>query len=845
MSDQPFWMHSPAQSASALGCGVAGLTSSDALLRLAKYGRNADEQVRESGLIVSVGRRLLEPMCLVLIAAAIVSAATGDASSAVIILIILGVSVALDTVQEGSAKRAAEALRQSVALKAGVKRDGDFVSIDAETVVPGDVFRVGVGDIIPADAIVLEANAFSANEAALTGEPYGVVKRPGEAKGQTPAEASNALFRGAVGLSGDAVALAVGTGANTLFGEAAKSLNAAAEISPFQLDLRALGLLVARATAVLVVGVLAANVAFGRPLIQSLMFSVALAVGLTPELLPMITTVTLSRGAVRMARKKVIVKRLSAIHDLGAMTVLCTDKTGTLTSAQIELAGSLAPDGKTNDRPAMLAAVCARLGGDNGSLDKALTKAGPDAHNGWTRRGLSPFDYQRRMGAVLVDGPEGLTLIVKGAPEAVMEACASAGGAPFDAAARKAALARVHDLASNGLRAVAVATRPWTGAARDPTSDDETNLAFEGLCTFADPPKATAPAAVARLAAAGVRVVILSGDDPLVVGRLAKIVGLRAQQAIAGADLHVLSTDALRVQTRDTDVFARLSPDQKVRIVHALRDAGEIVGFMGDGVNDAPGIKVADIGLSVDGATGVARAAADMILLDSDLAVVADGVEEGRQTFVNILKYIRMGASSNFGNMLSMAVASLFLPFLPMLATQILLNNLLYDVSEIGIPFDNVRATDIAQPQRWQMQDIMRFAGVMGPLSSLFDLVTFGVLFLWFQTGPEVFRTGWFVESIATQTLVIFIIRTRGRPWRDLPNPILTITTLMALVLALAIPFSPFGEWFGFRDLPPHLAIVLGGIVAVYLVCAELFKPLAITSGLQERGPSKSIGLRI
>ncbi len=355
---------------------------------------------------------------------------------------------------------------------------------------------------------------------------------------------------------------------------------------------------------------------------------------------------------------------------------------------------------------------------------------------------------------MLADGPEGLTLIVKGAPEAVMAACASAGGAPFDTAARKAASARVQALAASGLRAVGVASRPWTGAARDPTADDETNLAFEGLCTFADPPKATAPAAVARLAAAGVRVVILSGDDPLVVGRLAGIVGLRAQKAIVGADLHVLSSDALRVQTRDTDVFARLSPDQKVRIVHALRDAGEIVGFMGDGVNDAPGIKAADVGLSVDGATGVARAAADMILLDSDLAVVADGVEEGRRTFANILKYIRMGASSNFGNMLSMAAASLFLPFLPMLATQILLNNLLYDVSEIGIPFDNVRATDIARPQRWRMHDIVRFAGVMGPLSSVFDLATFGVLFLWFQTSAEVFRTGWFVESIATQTLV-------------------------------------------------------------------------------------------
>ena len=346
-----------------------------------------------------------------------------------------------------------------------------------------------------------------------------------------------------------------------------------------------------------------------------------------------------------------------------------------------------------------------------------------------------------------------------------MEACVSAGGAPFDAAARKDALARVHDLARERPSRRRGRLTTMDGRAARSDSDDETNLAFEGLCTFADLPKASAPAAVARLAAAGVRVVILSGDDPLGGWTSRQIVGLRAQEAIVGADLSILSIDALRVQTRDTDVFARLSPDQKVRIVHALRAAGEIVGFMGDGVNDAPGIKAADIGLSVDGATGVARAAADMILLDSDLAVVADGVEEGRRTFANILKYIRMGASSNFGNMLSMAAASLFLPFLPMLATQILLNNLLYDVSEIGIPFDNVRATDIAQPQRWRMQDIMRFAGVMGPLSSVFDLATFGALFLWFRSSPEVFRTGWFVESIATQTLVIFIIRTRGRPW--------------------------------------------------------------------------------
>ena len=783
-----------------------------------------------------MGRRLLEPMCLILIAAAVVSALTGDKASAVIILVILALSVALDTIQEGRANRAAEALRKTVALKAEVKRDGAFTSVDAELVVPGDIFRVSAGDIIPADALITDASAFSANEAALTGEPYGVDKRPGEVQAQTAAEASNALFRGAVAQTGDAVALAVGTGANTLFGRAAQSLNTAQEISPFQRDLRQLGLLVARATAVLTLGVFAANVIFGRPLIQSLMFSVALAVGLTPELLPMITTVTLSRGAVRMSRRKVIVKRLAAIHDLGSMTVLCTDKTGTLTSAEIVLAGSLGPDGDAADRPSQLGAVCAGLGGDKGSLDDALTRARPDAAQGWTRLGRLPFDYQRRMGAVLADGPEGLRLLVKGAPEAVLAGCVTVGGAAFDASARHAALERVRALAAQGLRSVAVASRPWSGAPRDPTADDETGLAFEGLCTFADPPKASAPAAVARLAAMGVRVVVLSGDDPLVVERLARLVGMPAEPAISGADLKGFGVDALRVKVRDTDVFARLEPDQKVRIIQALRAAGEIVGYMGDGVNDAPGLKAADVGLSVDGATGVARAAADMILLDTDLSVVADGVEEGRRTFANILKYVRMGSSSNFGNMLSMAAASLFLPFLPMLATQILLNNLLYDISEIGIPFDAVGPADIARPQRWSIRQVVRFAGVMGPLSSVFDFLTFGVLFLMFHTSPEVFRTGWFLESIATQTLVVFVIRTRRRPWRDQPNPALTITTLGALAVALAIPFSPLGAWFGFQPPPADVTATLAAIVLVYLACAELLKPLATNGAARMAG---------
>ena len=460
-ADAPFWLQAPAAAAASLGCGLTGLSGAEASARLAKYGPNADAQAREAGLIVSVGRRLMEPLCLILIAAAVVSAGTGDVPSALIIVVILAASVALDTFQEGRAKRAAAALRESVALKAQVKRDGAFVSLDPEQIVPGDVFRLAAGDIVPADGMVLQADAFTANEAALTGEPYGVVKQPGQVTGDAPSDASNAVFRGAVAQTGSATALAVGTGANTLFGKAAQSLNLAEEVSPFQRDLKQLGLLVARATGVLALGVLAANVLFGRPLIQSLMFSVALAVGLTPELLPMITTVTLSRGAVRMARKKVIVKRLTAIHDLGAMTVLCTDKTGTLTSAEIVLAGSLGPDGAESDRPATLGAVCARLGGDLGSLDEALGAARPKAAEGWSLRGRLPFDYQRRLGAVLADGPEGLSLLVKGAPEAVLASCATLGGRPLDDAARKAVLDRVHALAADGLRSVAVASRPW------------------------------------------------------------------------------------------------------------------------------------------------------------------------------------------------------------------------------------------------------------------------------------------------------------------------------------------------------------------------------------------------
>jgi P-type Mg2+ transporter len=828
----PFWTLGKNVLCAKLHCGVDGLDSTEAALRLHQYGSNVDVVPRHAGLAGAVFRRVLEPLALILLAAGLVSVATGNDIGGAIIVVILSFSIGLDTFQEGRALRAAEELRRSVALTAEAMRDGIFVPVEIDKVVPGDIVRVRAGDIIPADALVLEATAFTANEAALTGEPYPVEKRPGAVTARNAGEASNALFRGAVAQTGEALALVVGTGRATLFGAAASALAEAQAPSPFQRDLHAFGLLTARLTIALVVVVLATHVLFGRPVLESLMFSVALAVGLTPELLPMITTVTLSRGAMRMAAHKVIVKRLASIHDLGAMTVLCTDKTGTLTAAEITLAQSLDAVGASDDRAGRLGAISAGLGGDRGALDVALAAGMPNAAKGWTMLARHAFDFSRRLGSVLADGPEGQLLIAKGAPEALLPLCTSmrtaAGVLPMGPAERDRAQARVRELAEQGLRSIVIGSKPWPRAAHELEGADEADLRYEGICAFADPPKPSCTGAILRLAAAGIRVKILSGDDPVVVKRLAGLVGLHFETVLSGSDIAQLGDEALAVQVRTVDAYGRLAPDQKSRVIKALQSGGEVVGFLGDGINDAPALKVADIGLSVDGATGVAQAAADMILLAADLEVVADGVEEGRRTFANILKYVRMGASSNFGNMLSMAVASLFLPFLPMLPTQILLNNLLYDLSEVGIPFDTVRPEATAEPQVWNMGALLRFAGVMGPLSSVFDLLTFAGLLLIFRATPEEFRTVWFLESMATQIMVIFIIRTNGRPWSNRPHAILTVSSFAALAFAMAIPFSPIGSWFGFHAPPLEVTASVGLIVVAYLVSAELLKRVAV-----------------
>lgn len=832
MRQPAFWTVTRDEQLARLGARATGLDSRTAAIRLSEIGPNRDEPPPKGGIAAAVARRLLEPLCLMLLAAGLVAAWTGDTVGGSIIVVILALSIGLDTWQEWRAAEAAELLRRSVAIKAEVLRDRVFAPIDVAEVVPGDVLRLRAGDIVPADGLLLEARALSVGEAALTGEPYAVEKRCGPVISQNVADATNAVFRGSVVQTGEGIVLVVGTGHNTVFGRAASALNEVQGPSPFQRDLHAFGLLTARLTMALIVVVVIAHVLVGRPILESLMFAAALAVGLTPELLPMITTVTLSRGAMRMAARKVIVKRLASIHDLGAMTVLCTDKTGTLTSAAIVLARSLDGSGGASDRPAALGSIAAVLGGDRGSLDKALIAAGKDGVGDWRLLARRAFDFERRRGSVAAQGPEGALLIVKGAPEEVLPLCTTVrtadGTEGLDAVAAGRARMLVHTLAEQGLRAIAVASRPWTGPDRDIEAADEAGLRLEGFCAFADPVKPTAGRAIARLQAAGIAIKVLSGDDPVIVRRVAAQVGLDPAAVLSGAEVARLGDEALAVRVTQASLFSRLAPDQKARVVKALKARGAVVGFLGDGINDAPGLKAADIGLSVEGATGVAQAAADMILLAPDLEVVADGVEEGRRTFANILKYVRMGSSSNFGNMLSMATASLLLPFLPMLPVQILLNNLLYDVSEIGIPFDTVRPEATARPQTWDMKAIVRFAAVMGPLSSLFDFLTFAGLLMVLHASPEEFRTMWFLESTATQILVVFVIRTNGRPWSSPPHPVLALSTMSALAAALTVPFVAVGEWFGFVSPSPTQCLVVVLLVGVYLACAEMVKRFAV-----------------
>jgi len=810
-----------------------GLTDKEAGARLKRYGRNAFRKDRTRPLVLEFLSRFRNPLILILLAASAVSAATGETASFVIVVLLILFSVTLDFVQERRAARAADALRQSVAVRSRVMRNGAEREIDVTLLVPGDVVLVSAGDLIPADARVLEARDLFVRQALLTGEPYPVEKRPGEMSAATElADASGAAFMGTSVISGSSRLLVVRTGKATVMGAIAGELDIAPPPTSFEIGARRFGLLIVRMTVLLVLFALLVNALLGRPWLESFLFALALAVGLTPELLPMVISVSLAHGALRMAGHRVVVKRLSAIEDLGSMDVLCTDKTGTLTEGKIRLEQHEDAAGRESERVLELAYINSAFEtGLKSPLDEAILAHKHIDISRWKKIDEVPFDFERRRVSVLANSsPEGSgrALVVKGAPEDILALCVDYEDGErrlaLDEPTRARLTRRLDELGDQGFRVLGIAWKPVAPDHPHAVVDDETGLTFCGFAGFLDPPKESAAEALAELAATGVEVKVVTGDNEHVTRYICTRLGVPVHSALTGADIAKLDDGGLQAVVEQTTLFCRVNPAQKNRIILALKARGHVVGYLGDGVNDAPPLHSADVGLSVESAVDVAREAADMILLDRDLRILREGVMEGRRTYANIMKYIMMGTSSNFGNMFSMAGASLFLPFLPMLPVQILLNNMLYDVSEVPIPTDRVDDAEIVRPRNWDMRFIRDFMWGVGPVSSLFDFLTFFILLKVFEADQALFQTGWFVESLATQVLVIFVIRSRGGLLASRPAPLLVVTSLAVVAVAAVIPWTPLASYFGFVPLPLGFYGAVAVMVAIYLALVQWVK---------------------
>jgi Mg2+-importing ATPase len=830
---EAWWCAPLGDALAAVDAGAAGLGTEDARARLARFGPNRflDRPVHPLGLQYLAHFR--NPLVLVLLGASAVNAATGEVTGSLIVIALVIASVTIDFVQEIRASRVAERLRASVAVHARVVRDGREVDVPVTDVVPGDVVVLAAGDLVPADGRVLEARDFFVQQANLTGEPYPVEKHAGEvpAGAREPGAATNAVFMGTSVISGSARSLVCRTGSATEMGRIAGSLRDIAPPAAFEIGTRRFGLLIMRLTVLLVLFVLVVNLVSGKPWSQAILFAVALAVGLTPELLPMVVSVTLAAGAVRMARGGVVVRRLSAIHNLGAMDVLCTDKTGTLTEARIRLERHVDAAGRESDRVLEVAYLNSFFEtGLRSPLDDAILAHTHIDASGWTKIDEVPFDFERRRVSVLIDDGRTRLLAVKGAPEDIVRLsvhCEDAGPGSrreLDDAARSRILAFHDALADEGFRVLAIACKEVERDHPHAHVDDETGLTFCGFAAFLDPPKAEAAEALRLLAERGVALKIVTGDNERVTKHVCAMLGVEVKGVLAGTEIAQLGDDALRARVDTANLFCRVSPAQKGRIITALKRAGHTVGYLGDGVNDAPPLHVADVGLSVDTAVDVAREAAEMILLRHDLKVLHDGVLEGRRTFANIMKYVMMGTSSNFGNMFSMAGAAVFLPFLPMLPVQILLNNMLYDVSEVPIPMDRVDEAEVARPRSWDMKFVRDFMWTIGPVSSVFDFATFYVLLAWLNAHEALFQTGWFIESMATQVLVIFVIRTRGRSWQSRPSPWLAAAAIAIVMIAAVLPLTPLGRGLGFVPPPAEYYAIVAAMTALYLVAVEMVK---------------------
>jgi len=810
----------------------AGLTSVEAKQRLRLHGPNS--LVGESRFAALIGflRFFANPLVLILLAASAISIALGDPVGGSIIIAIVLLSVIVNFYVEFQARHAVEDIRKQVATTAAVLRDGNELELPIAELVPGDIVRLNAGNLVPADARLLDAKDLHVRESGLTGESLPVDKAAADLSGGQHgiADAGNSVFLGTAVQTGISTAVIVRTGKDTAFGEIAQRLAARPPETEFGRGIRHFGLMITRVIMLLVLFVLLVNIVLHRPLLESFLFSVALAVGMTPEMMPMIITITLAQGARRMARKKVLVKQLSAIEDFGSVEILCSDKTGTLTEGEIVLDRHVDAHGQDNENVLQLAYLNSHFqAGIKSPLDDAILKHEHPAIAEFEKVDEIPFDFNRKRLSVVVRRGSEYFLITKGEAESVFGICATAivDGAPqlFDESRRAQAAETFQKLSSDGYRTLGVAFRK-VDQQHGYALAEEKGMTLAGFAAFLDPPKEGIVAVLEALKKNGVSVVIMTGDNQYVTQKVAHDVGLATDRMVTGNQVDTMDDAALAYQAEHGAIFARVSPEQKNRVILGLKARGHVVGYIGDGINDAPSLHTADVGISVMNGVDVAKDAAKIILLEKDLAVLNEGVLEGRRCFANIMKYIIMSTSSNFGNMFSMAAASLFLPFLPMLPTQILLNNFLYDTSQVAVPGDNVDPALLHRPKRWQIGFIRQFMTIIGPISSLYYFLTFGVL-LWLfhaSTNAPLFRTGWFVESLATQTLVVFVIRTAGNPFQSRPSGRLLMGVVAVTAAGALLPYTRLGVLLGFTPIPLALLGAIALLASTYLFLVQAVK---------------------
>ncbi len=828
-AEKSFWTLSPEEAFLNLGSNLQGLEETTAQERLKQYGPNSLKGSSRSSSLMLFLLQFKSPVTMLLIFAAGLSFALHDKTDASIILLIVLVSGLLGWWQERGAASAVDQLMKMVQINCRVLRNGNEKDIHIEEVVPGDVVLLSAGDLIPADSLLLESKELFVDEAAFTGETYPVEKSCGALPAETPlAKRSNTLFMGAHVISGKAKALVMRSAMESEFGKISNTLRLKAPETDFERGVRRFGYMLMEITMVLVVIIFGVNVLLHKPVLDSFLFSMALAVGLTPQLLPAIISVNLASGARNMAKEQVIVKRLSSIENFGSMNILCSDKTGTITEGKVKLHKALSVSGQPSDKVLHYAWLNASLQkGFHNPIDAAIISNQPGKEQLFEVQSEVPYDFIRKRLSVQIRSSSENMVITKGALKQVLEVCDRAENENGDLVVldekRAQIMERYEQLSSDGYRTLGVAWKAGNPG-QNFTRKDEADMIFLGFVTFFDPPKENIKETIGNLEKLGVKLKIITGDNALVAASLGREIGVANPTVLSGPEIRKMSDLALMHQSVRTDIFAEVEPDQKERIIRSLKKAGNVVGFMGDGINDASALHAADVGISVDSAVDVAKEAAEIVLLNHDLKVLEQGIIEGRKTFTNTMKYVFMATSANFGNMFSMAGASLFLPFLPLLPKQILLTNLLTDFPEITISSDRVDAINIAQPHRWDIRFIQRYMITFGMLSSLFDFLTFGVLHYVLHAGEAEFQTGWFVESVISASLIVLVIRTRLPFFKSPPGKYLLIATLLVVFAVLALPFTPLAVTFGFAQLPLLFYGWMLLIVVLYILSAEVTK---------------------